>query len=67
MITTSLFLVLTQAEEREDEQDHDNQTDEVNQSIHVHQSIHVPLREVTSQATQKLNCRKELMFPDRSS
>jgi hypothetical protein len=61
MITTSLFLVLTQAEEREDEQDHDNQTDEVNQSIHV------PLRAVTSQATQKLNCRKQLMFPDRSS
>jgi hypothetical protein len=32
--TTSLFPVLTQAEEREDEQDHDDQTDEINQSIH---------------------------------
>jgi hypothetical protein len=35
-----LFLVLPQAEERENEEDHDDQTDEINESVHV------PFREV---------------------
>jgi hypothetical protein len=58
--TTSLLPVLTQAKEREDEQDHDDQTDEINESIHV------PLREVILPGDLRHQLTRTSKVPGRS-